>query len=85
MRWSAASPRLQRTGLLGSVHCRLNGALGISGIKLRRTRAGRYTLSFPAYGRRKRRGFYLRPLSDEVRRELEDQILAALGLEEAAR
>ena len=68
-------------GLLGWIRCRLNNKLQLDGITLRRTQDGRHTLSFPS----KRDGagnqrFYIRPLDDAARREVEQQILVALGI-----
>lgn len=70
-------------GLEGWVSCLLNGAIRLDGLALRMTREGRRTLSFPA--RRDRNGVdhpIVRPISTEVRREVEDQIFEALGITE---
>ncbi len=70
-------------GLLGWTSCVINDALRIDGITVRRTLSGDITVSFPArtdgWGQKHS---ILRPLNDRVRRELEHQILRALGLEE---
>ena len=82
---AAASRADVEEGLLGYVTCTINGALRIERLVLRRTATGRLTLSFPA--RRTERGrqqFYLRPVSDAARREIEAQIFAAIGAAEEA-
>ena len=76
-----ASPAEVRTGLLGYVTCVVDDALMLDGITLRRTQAGRLTLSYPA--RRDRTGnqhHVVRPINDEARRDLEDQVFRALGI-----
>ncbi len=82
IRFAAANPELQQTGLLGWVTCVLGGVLRVDGIMLRRTSAGRLTLSFPA---RKDRGGVLhpllQPLDDASRAEIERQVFCQLGLE----
>ena len=77
----------QRTGLLGWLSCTLNGSLRLEGLTLRKTlEDGRLTISYPAARRDAmgRQHFYVRPLGDQARRDLEFQILQALGLEETA-
>lgn len=74
-----------RTGLLGYVTCILNDALMLDGITLRRTADGRLALSYPS--RRDGRGRQhplVRPIGDAVRRDLERQVFAQLGIEEGA-
>ncbi len=83
VRFHAAERREQTTGLLGYVSFRLNRGLRIDGITLRRTRRGELCLSFPA-----RRGltgsqfFFVRPLDERTRKEIESQVFAQLGLAE---
>lgn len=74
-----------RTGLVGWVSCILNRAVYVDGIALRRTAAGRFTLSFPCRrdGSGRRRPV-LRPVDDLARRTFEAQVFAALGIEEEA-
>ncbi len=83
VRFTRASRTEIRSGLLGWASCVLNASLRIDGITVRRTLAGDITVSFPArtdgWGQKHS---ILRPLNDRVRRELEHQILRALGLEE---
>ena len=68
------------TGLLGYVTAILNGRLRIDGLTLRRTAAGRLAISFPA---RKdaagREHPIVQPIDRQARRDIEAQILAALG------
>jgi DNA-binding cell septation regulator SpoVG len=83
--FSAASPVERARGLVGYVSATVNGSLSLDGLTLRRTRAGRLALSFPA--RRDSKGDLhpvVRPLTDAVRREVERQIFEALGLTEGA-
>ena len=70
-------------GLLGYVALVLDGAIELDGLALRRTQHGRLTLSFPARtDDQGRRHAYVRPLDDAVCRQIETQVLQALGLEE---
>ena len=86
IRFVAAGPDDVATGLLGYVSAVLNGALRLDGLALRRTAEGRLTLSFPF--RRDHAGnqcFYLRPLNDIARQEIEHQVFQALVLEGGVR
>jgi hypothetical protein len=77
-----ASPEHAERGLLGWVSFDLNDALRIEGVAVRRKLEGGYTLSFPARREiRRRKSFYVRPLDEHTRLQLEQQILSALGLE----
>lgn len=83
IKFSAATPRLVATGLLGFVSATVNSSLRLDGIALRRTLDGRHVLSFPARRDNSGRSHTLfAPVSDEVRRDIEQQVFAALGLEE---
>ena len=76
-----ASTDERQRGLLGFVAFNLNDRVRLDGATLRRTSSGRLRISFPM--RRDRHGRehpLLRPLADAARRELERQVLAALGL-----
>jgi hypothetical protein len=75
---SRSSPRDYQSGLVGFVRC-VVGDLRVDGLGLRRTRAGRYSISLP----RRRGHAVVCPLTPEATRALEAQILAALGLENA--
>ena len=71
-----------RSGLLGFVSFTLNDTLRIDGVAVRKTAGGRLTLSYPA--RKDSRGVihhHLRPLNDAIRREIEFQVIQAIGLE----
>lgn len=81
--WVKGTDDDRRAGLLGyvSVHY---GDLVLDGIVLRRTSEGRYALSFPARTDRVgRRHSYIRPVDDEVRHDIEREILWQLGEHEA--
>lgn len=80
VRFSAAGEGDLRSGLLGWIAFDLNEVVRIDGVTVRETRDRRITLSFPA--RRDSRGTphpYLRPLTDEVRLEIESLVLGTLG------
>ncbi len=80
VRFASASPEDQRSGLVGFLSFRL-GPLRIDGVALRKTSAGRTTLSFPARtDRAGERHHFLRPIDNEARREIEGQVLTALGI-----
>lgn len=69
-------------GLLGFLSFRVNKALQLSGIALRRTRGGRPILSFPAkQDAHGQQHFFIRPLDDETREEIEYQVFSALGIQ----
>lgn len=71
------------SGLLGWVSFTLNDGVRLDGIALRRAADGRLVLSFPE--RRDgagRRHPYIRPVDDEARRTIEQEILTAIGLDE---
>ena len=83
--FTAAPAADEKRGLLGWITCVVNGVLMLDGITLRRTLAGKYTLSFPA--RRDASGRehpYVRPLGDDVRRDIESQMFQALGIQPKA-
>ena len=85
LRFTEASEADARTGVIGWVRFIVNEALALDGVVLRRTVDGRATLSFPA--RRDGRGvqrFFVRPISDEARCNLERQIFERLHLERDA-
>jgi hypothetical protein len=82
IRFHAATHADIEGGLLGWTSFVLNGAVRIDGVALRRSVDNRPFLSFPrrrASGRRKH--FYVRPLNDRARRDIEYQVLKALNLE----
>ena len=83
--FTAASQDDVQLGLLGWASCLVNGGLELDGLTIRRTRAGRHAVSFPS--RRDGSGrerFYVRPIDDQARREIERQILGALQFGEEA-
>ena len=80
LRVTRAPRRLARRGILAYVSFRI-GPLVTDGVVLRKTRAGKLTLSYPC--RRDRRGRshpLLRPVDDSARRALEQSVLDELGL-----
>ncbi len=86
VRFVAASAEDVERGILGWISLVLNDTIQLDGVTLRRTLDGRLTVSFPA--RRDGKGqqhFFVRPLNDATRREVENAILTAIGFEEAHR
>ena len=80
IRFSPAPETLKRRGLIGWVAFTINDRLRVDGVALRSTPDRRAVLSFPARrDGRGRRHFFLRPVSDSARQELEEQIFRALG------
>jgi len=85
LRFTEASEADARTGLVAWIRCVINESLALDGLCLRRTSSGAYTISFPA--RRDGRGnqrFFVRPITDEARREIERQIFERLHVEREA-
>lgn len=81
VRFTPATCRDVRSGLLGFVSFLLGGCMHVDGVSVRKTAAGRTTLTFPA--RRDSRGQdhpYLRPVDQQTRISIESQIFASLGL-----
>ena len=71
-------------GLIGFVSFTLNGGLHIESLTMRQTSDGRLTLSYPSRkDQQDQRHFIVRPLNDEVRRDIERQIMDAICKEEA--
>ena len=82
VRLIAATERDVATGLLGWVSFILGGALRLDSITLRRSTAGRLSLSYPERRDGQGRGHpIVRPLDDVMRRDIERQVLAALNLD----
>jgi hypothetical protein len=80
VKFTATNPSERDSGMLGYMSFLVNGGLRLDGITLRRTMGGKLTLSFPA--RRDRRGgehHLMRPISDAVRIQIEQQVFDALG------
>lgn len=79
IRIDAAPPELAATGHIAWISLLLNDRLRISGVTARRTLDGEFRLSFPA--RTSDDGskhFYIRPINDEARVEIETAIFDAL-------
>ena len=86
VRFCTASAADVAKGLLGWIAFELNDELRVDGCALRRTLEGALIVSFP--GRRDRKGslhYFVRPLNDRVRRDLQRQIVEALGIEDVQR
>ncbi|MBU0755606.1 MAG: septation protein SpoVG family protein [Planctomycetes bacterium] len=70
------------SGICGWVSCTVDDRFHLDGIVVRRIRDGRMTLTFPAsrdrYGNQH---FIVRPLTNDIRRTIEQQIFQALGLQ----
>ena len=83
VRFAAASDADASTGIIGYVECVLNSVVRLDHLVVRRTLDDRRVISFPARtdsaGRRR---FIVRPVDDRCRREIEQQILSQLGIEE---
>lgn len=78
--FTRAPHSLNVTGLLGWVRCTIGGVLQLDGIALRRTATGRLRLSFPERVDGAGRNHpIVRPMTEELRREIERQILDVLG------
>jgi hypothetical protein len=85
--FTAASGAQLRTGLLGWVSFVLANVLVVESVAVRRTHAGRLTLSYPRRTDRHGNARYdVRPRDDAARLDLELQVFAGLGFtpEEAA-
>ena len=84
VRLTAASVADRAAGLLGYLSLTVNDALRLDGLTLRRTLAGTVTVSYPARtDSAGERHAYVRPLDDAMRRAIDAQVLAALGLSAA--
>lgn len=77
VRFTPGSADDLRSGLLGWIACTLGGLVRLDGLTIRRTRGNRLTVSFP---RGNRRYPPIRPLNQEARAVLEEQILAEIDL-----
>ena len=85
VRFTPASERDLATGMLGWLAFTIDRTIRLDGVALRRTLQGRLALSFPArQSRGGRRHALVRPVDDEVRRDLEAQVLGALQAGETA-
>ena len=81
VRFTRASSTEASAGLIGYTSFLLDDRIRLDGLTVRRTRRGILTLSFPAKpGRDGRDWPYVRPIDDETRQTIEQQVLAAIGL-----
>ncbi len=79
IRIDTAPPELVETGQIAWVSFLLNDRLRVSGVTARRTLDGEFRLSFPArISDDGTKNFFIRPISDEARCEIEGAILDAL-------
>ena len=79
VRFTPASPADVATGLLGWINCTY-GSLRLDGLALRRTRTGRFVVTFPTrIDGAGREHHFIRPLDDRARRSIESQVLLALN------
>jgi hypothetical protein len=82
VRFYCADKTQRGSGLLGWATFLLDGRLRVEGIAIRRTAGGRLALAFPfrddGYGKR---WCYLRPINDETRVAIEEQVLGQLDLD----
>ena len=80
--YSPAGEAAERDGLLGFVSFHVDHMVRVEGVMVRRTAVGRLALSFPrrrvdAVGEEQ---YFVRPVDDTARREVETQVFAALGI-----
>jgi len=84
LRFIPATSTERAAGLLGFVSFLLNEALRLDGVTVRRTLAGPVCLSWPTRtDRAGKKHALIRPITDDARRDLEAQVLGALGLDAA--
>ena len=82
IRYTPAPEHLHRTGVMGWASFLLDGGVRISGVAVRRTARGTFTLSYPCCDRGfAQRWHYAHPVDDQTRVAIEEQVLAALGLD----
>lgn len=75
-----APASMQARGLLGWARFTIDGRLGLDGVGVRRTSAGRLALAFPErVGKHGRSYVIVRPLDAETRRAIEVQVFDALA------
>ena len=85
VRFYPAPPEDRESGLLGWLSFTLGGRLRLDGVSLRRKLDGHLTISYP--GRKDGAGrvhHHIRPLDDETRRRIEQQVFITLGREIAS-
>ena len=87
VRYTAASPAKVEQGLLGYTSFLIDGSIRVDGVRVRRTREGRLTLSFPTHeDHNGRKHSIVHPVDDETRVAIEHAVFEALGLrQEVAR
>lgn len=76
--FTPASPTLVRTGLLGFASFRL-GDVVLDGVTVRRTRAGKFALSFPKRQDRSGRDYsFVRPTNATARERITDAVISLI-------
>ncbi len=81
VRFAPAGARDRASGLLGWASFVLGGIVRLDGVSVRRTRRGDLALSFPSRtGSSGQRFPFIRPLGDQIRRDLERQVIDAIDL-----
>jgi DNA-binding cell septation regulator SpoVG len=81
--WVRADDEQAREGLVGFLSLFVGEDLIVDNVTLRRTLDGRYSLSWPARtDKHGKKHSSVRPVSDEVRRRIEREILAELAQRE---
>ena len=79
-RYTPASETKAATGLLGYTSFLIDGRIRVDGVRVRRTREGRLTLSFPTHeDHNGRKHSIVHPVDDETRVAIERAVFAALG------
>ena len=81
VRFTPATQRDVEDGLLGYLCLALNEVLVLDGLALRRSADGSKYISYPSRtDRAGSRHPYVRPLGDDARRTIQDQVFEALGV-----
>lgn len=82
VQFTSAPEDLRETGIIGFLKFVVEPGILIDGTAVRRTRDGRWTLSFPRrVAQRGTEHYVIAPINDEVRREIEREVFAALGID----
>ena len=75
-----AAASLRARGLIGHLSLVVDDTFRLDGISIRRTAAGRLTLSFPRrFDRRGRKHYYSQPIDDDARRSIESRVFEQIG------
>jgi DNA-binding cell septation regulator SpoVG len=83
---SPADAEHRKTGLMGWVSFTINDTLRLDGVTVRRTAGGRLTLAFPSkIDRNGRKRSLIRPISEDARLDIEDQVFSILMMDARGR